>query len=336
MKAAVLYGPKDLRITEFPEPPMNDTSVKIAVSYCGLCGTDFHKYAGNPGARPVSYPVPLGHEISGVVVEIGTNVKNFKIGDRVTVDPNWSCGHCHYCHDGKQYLCENSRGVVKGMAEYICPPEQNVYHLPDTLSLQDASLTEPLACCVHGMDLLDLKLGETVVIIGLGAIGQLMLQLCKHASAGNIVVIEPIEEKREIAQKLGATLFINPTKEDPGDTIRCFGIPRVDKVIECVGLPATAEMALKIADRGATVLLFGVAGKNDVLPVNLYDAFYKELVIKTSYCSPATTSRSIALLNSGAIDTESSCYVIPLEDLIDEIQTRKLSRLGKVIVQINV
>ena len=336
MKAVVLYGPGDLRVSDFPEPPMTDTSVKIAVSYCGLCGTDFHKFAGKAGSRPVTYPVPPGHEISGIVVETGAAVRGFKKGDRVTVDPNWSCGYCRYCKNGKSHLCENSRGVVKGLAQYICPPQENVYRLPDNLSLRHAALAEPVSCCLHGMDLLDMKLGDTVAIVGFGAIGQLMLQLCRHASAANIVIIEPVEEKRELAMSMGAALFVNPLKEDPVDAIHRAGIAGVDRVIECGGIPATAQLALHIADRGATVVLFGVADPDAILPVKQYEIFQKELVIKTSYINPGTTSRAIALLASNAIDNDAaiSCVLTP-EDVPEEIKTRKYSRLGKVLVCIN-
>lgn len=335
MKAVVLYGPKDVRVTDFPESPLADDGVKVAVSYCGLCGTDFHKFEGKAGSRPVTYPVPLGHEASGIVVETGKDVKGFKKGDRVTVDPNWSCGYCRYCKNGKSHLCENSRGVVKGMAQYICPPQENVYHIPDSLSLLDASLAEPLACCLHGVDLLDVKLGETVAIVGMGAIGQLMLQLCKHTSAANIVVVEPVEEKRETAMELGATLFINPKTEDVSEALRKANIAGIDKVLECGGLSVTAQTALSIADRGATVVLFGVASPDTILPVNQYDIFYKELVIKTSYINPATTDRAIALLSSGAIDTKAAIsLVIEPEELVEELQSRKYSRLGKVVVRV--
>lgn len=333
MKAVVLYGPGDLRIADFPEPPMTDTGVKIAVSYCGLCGTDFHKFAGKAGSRPVTYPVPLGHEISGIVVETGSTVSGFRKGDRVTVDPNWSCGHCRYCKTGKSHLCENSRGVVKGLAQYVCPPQENVYHIPDHLSLRHAALTEPLSCCLHGIDLLDVKLGDTVAIVGFGAIGQLMLQLCRNASAASIIVVEPVEEKRELAMSLGADLFVNPVKEDPVEAIRTAHIAGVDKVIECGGIPETAQLALRIADRGATVVLFGVADPDAVLPIRQYDIFQKELTIKASYINPATTQRAIALLASGAVDVDASvsCVLKP-EAVVEEIKTRAFSRLGKVLV----
>lgn len=336
MKAVVLYEPKDVRVTEdFPVPTLAENAVKIAVEYCGLCGTDFHKYQGKAGARPVTYPVALGHEASGIVEQVGSAVTGVKPGDRVTVDPNWSCGHCYYCKNGKRHLCENSKGVVKGMAQYICPPEENVYRLPDGLSLLDAALCEPLSCCLHGIDLLNLREGESVAIVGFGAIGNLMLQLCRNAGASHIIVVETDETKRETAMKLGATLFLNPKTDDLKTEIEKAEIKCVDKVIECVGLPVTAETALNIAGKGATVVLFGVMSEDAVIPFKAYEAFRKELVIKMSYINPATTDRAIALLAKGQIDTEAAIgKIIEPEELSEELETRKYSKLGKVIVHI--
>ena len=335
MKATVLFGPKDLRVTDFNEPPLLDNGVKVAVAYCGLCGTDFHKFAGKSGSRPVTYPVPLGHEASGVVVETGKAVSNFKVGDRVTVDPNWSCGKCHWCHKGKRHLCRNSRGVVKGMAEFICPPEENVYHIPDSLSLRDAALAEPLSCCLHGIDLLNIKMGDVVVLIGMGAIGLMMLQLCVKASAGKIIVIEPIEAKRETALQMGATLFINPQTEDVTKVIHENGIECVDKVLECVGIVSTAQLALDVADPGATVVLFGVSDPGAILPVDLYKAFTKELTIKTSYVNPGTMPAAIDLLEKQAIKMDGFIQEIALEQLPEELKTKELSRKGKVVARIS-
>ena len=170
MKAVVYFGKHDARVSNFKEPPMGEDCVKIAVSYCGICGTDIHKFNGMGGSRPVIPPVVLGHEASGIVVDVGSKVTNFKVGDRVVADPNWSCSHCYYCKNGKTHLCENSRGVVKGFAEYICPPESNVYKIPDSLSMEHAALTEPLSCSIHGMDLAEVKTGDTVLIVGLSLI----------------------------------------------------------------------------------------------------------------------------------------------------------------------
>ena len=336
MKATVLFGPKDLRVTDFNEPPLLDNGVKVAVAYCGLCGTDFHKFAGKAGSRPVVYPVPLGHEISGVVVEVGKNVTEFKKGDRVTVDPNWSCGNCYYCKNGKRHLCSNSKGVVKGLAEYICPPKENVYLLPDSLSLTYGALTEPLSCCLHGVDLLDVKSGETVAVIGSGAIGALMIQILKSTGAGKIIAFDANDKKREIAKDLGAYAFINPVTENVEDAINNLGIECVDKVIECGGIPATASLALSVAGRGATVVLFGVSDPEAILPLKWYEAFTKELVIKTSYINPNTTGRAIAMLENGVINADKAISaVIDMTDVEKEISTRALSSQGKVIVKVN-
>jgi threonine dehydrogenase-like Zn-dependent dehydrogenase len=184
------------------------------------------------------------------------------------------------------------------------------------------------------MDQLDLHLGQTVAIIGMGAIGQMMLQLCHKASAGSIIVIEPVEEKRQLAMELGATLFINPNKEDVTATIRNAGIVCVDRVLECVGLPQTAAMALEVADHGATVVLFGVADRDAVLPLKLYEAFLKELTVKTSYINPHTTQRAIDLLAASAIKTQGLIQDLSMDQLPPDMETRALSRLGKVIVSI--
>ena len=334
MKAVILTGRHEAHLGEFTEPPMDANAIRVAVAYCGICGTDLHKFEGKSGSRPLRLPVPLGHEISGVVEEVGANVTRFRPGDRVTVDPNWSCGGCRMCKDGLTHMCENSRGVVKGMADFICPPQENVYPIPDSLSLRDAALTEPLSCCLRGMDLLDVRLGQSVVIVGMGAIGAIMVQLCKRACAAEIIVIEPVEEKREKAFALGATRFINPMKDDPAAAIAAMGIGNVDRVMECVGLPATITTALDVAGKCATVVLFGLCDPEKTVPFNQYAAFTKELTIRTSFINPHTTARAIALLASGVIDTDAviSAEIAP-EAVVDELRSRTLSRQGKVLVK---
>lgn len=333
MKALILRGKHDVHVGEFPTPEMNDDSVKIAIRYCGVCGTDLHKYEGISGSRPLTFPVPLGHEISGIVEAVGKNVRGIKPGDRVTADPNWSCGRCRFCRKGLVHMCENSRGVVKGMADYIAPPQENVYLIPDSLSLRDAALTEPLSCCLHGMDLLDLKLGETVAIIGMGAIGSMFVQLCKSASAGKVIVIETDEGKRDMAFRLGATDFINPAKENPAEVLEQKGIS-VDKVLECVGFPATVNSALDVAGKGARVVLFGMGDASRPVPINTYQAMVKELDIQTSFLNPHAMQRSLDLLEQGAIDTQAVVSKeMTAEELIEELKNRCWTRKGKVIVK---
>ena len=335
MKALVLYGPYDLKIAEFPAPALTDDGVRIAVQYCGLCGTDMHKYHGRSGSRKVTYPVPLGHEISGIVEAVGKDVTDFKVGDRVTADPNYSCGKCYYCRNGLTHMCENSRGVIKGMAEYVCPPACNVYHIPDSLSLRDAAMTEPLSCALHGIKQLDVQLGNSVMIIGFGAIGNMMLQVLRHMKAGPIIVVETVDGKRETAARLGADLFINPITENVEEKLTEAGIRNVDRVIECVGAKSAVESAFHYAGKCATVVLFGVGDDSDPPAYYGYEAFQKELTIRNSFINPHTTQLAIDMLTDGRVIVDDFLSaVVSLEEMCEEIRSPALSRNGKVIAKI--
>lgn len=334
MKAVVLYGPKDVRLGDLPTLPLHAGEVRVKVAYCGICGSDFHKVSGKKNTRPIQYPVALGHEISGIVAEVGPDVTDFQVGDRVTVDPNWSCGHCDACKSGKRSLCSHSKGVVKGMAEYVISPQENVYRLPDSLSLRTAALAEPVSCCLRGLDLLDVHVGDRVALIGLGSIGAMMLCLLHRAGAGEIVVIEYNEERRRLAMELGATVFF-PSSEETA--IREYADTHpIDRVIECVGNASAQSTALTVAGRGATVVMFGVSDSAMTLPVSFYDAFVKELTIRTSFINPCTTLRAIRLLSANMIDADRIiARVISPDEAVEEFQTPKYSRLGKVLVQMD-
>ena len=336
MKAGVYYGVEDFRVAEFPEPELKEDGVKIAVKYCGVCGTDVHKFHGQCGSHPMKPPVPLGHEVSGVVVETGKHVTHFKVGDRVVADPNWGCGACFFCKNNMPHMCENGKGVVKGFAQYICPPESNVYHIPDHLSLREAALAEPLSCCLHGMDLLDVKLGDVVVVIGMGMIGSMMVKLCSIAGASHIIVIETQENKRESAKDYGATLFINPNVENVETVIAQNGIQNVDKVMECVGAKVTMRTAFEVAGKCATIVLFGLGKEGEAIDFYPYEAFRKELTIRASYVNPHTMERAVRLLSSNQFSA--SMFIskeIQLEEAEEELRTQKDSRYGKVLVHIS-
>ena len=333
MKAVVLYGKEDVRLADFPVPEMTPTSVKVAVEWCGICGSDLHKFEGKKNTHPIHYPIPLGHEISGYVAEVGSDVKNFKVGDAVTVDPNWSCGHCYYCQKGQPSFCQSARGVVKGMGQYWVSPQENVYHLPKGLDLRTAALTEPLACCLHGMDLLAIRPGENVALVGFGAIGSMMLPLIRRAGAAKIVVAESNPDKREKALRMGATHFVDPRDEQAIDAIAAE--LNIDRVMECVGVSAAQQTALRLAGKGATVVFFGVSDEKDVLPLSVYEAFAKELTLKTSFVNPHTTQRAIEILSAGWLDPqEIIAKELAMDEVAEELKTRRYTRQGKVLVKI--
>ncbi|MDD4371079.1 MAG: zinc-dependent alcohol dehydrogenase family protein [Anaerostipes sp.] len=335
MKAVVLEGKESVRVGEFKDPVLEKGSVKVEIAYCGLCGTDVHKFQGKGGSRPVTYPVPLGHEASGVVCEVGEDVTEYKVGDRVTIDPNWSCGHCYYCKEGITHMCENSRGVSKGLAEYVCAPQENIYKIPDEVTLKEAALTEPLSCCLHGMDLLDVKLGDTVAIIGMGSIGSIVLELCKKASAGDIIVIEANEEKREKAMAMGTTLFVNPLKENVMEKIEQAGIKNVNRVMECVGINDTIETALQIAGKKAIVVLFGLPDPKKDVPIKMRSILQREIEIRTSFLNPNTTERAIHILKNKDLDLSQIVSMeMPMENVPEELKSQEYMRNGKVIVKI--
>ena len=183
------------------------------------------------------------------------------------------------------------------------------------------------------MDLLDVHLGDHVLIVGMGAIGSMMVQLCRLAGAAHIVVVEPQREKKELAVKLGATMFLSPDDDFIG--ILQQEQLHISRVMECVGLKATIEDAFRYAGKCATVVLFGLGDPQHPAVFDQYSAFQKELTIKTSFVNPHTTQRAINLLSAKAIDCDAIISrIMPLEDVVEELRTQEWFRKGKVIVKI--
>ena len=338
MKAAVFYGKENLKIEELAMPEITCAdSVLIKVKACGVCGTDMHIFDGDEGAAATPAGTVLGHEFAGEVMAVGDGVRSVKVGDRVCVDPNWLCNSCDYCREGIGHFCEHMNGIGTtmngGFAEYCVIPESQVYAFGQNTTYAQAAMTEPVACCLHGMDMCDIQQGAAVAVIGGGMIGLLMLQLAKLKGAATLILIEPIKEKREIAQKLGADITIDPLNEDVSAVIRGHGITRVSTVIECVGKTATMEQAIAIAGKKSTVMLFGLSKPDDKIAVKPVEIFKKEIVIKASFINPYTQKRALSLIDSGKIDVSSMIYkTISLEELPVVLADKKARSLGKYIV----
>ncbi len=337
MKAGVFYGKESLIIEDLKMPQPNDDEIVIKVMACGICGTDIHIFDGDEGAASTPKGTVLGHEFSGIVTEIGKNVKNINIGDRVCVDPNKLCGSCYWCRNAIGHFCENMVGIGTtvngGFAQFCKVPESQAYKFSDSLPFSEAAMTEPVACCLHGMDLCDIKTDDTVLVIGGGMIGMIMIQLARVSGAAKIIAMETQEDKCGILTGLGADLVINPINEDVSEILSENGIERVSKVIECVGKTATMEQAIKLAGKKATVMLFGLTAPNDEIRIKPFEVFKKELTIKASYINPYTQKRALEMIESGRIDVSSMIYEkIPLERLPDVLADKELRRKGKFIV----
>ena len=339
MKAAVYHGPGDLRVEEVPVRKLKDNEVKIQVKYCGICGTDIHIFHGDGGCCDVTPPLVPGHEFSGVVAEVGSKVKTVKVGDRVTGDPNDMCGECYFCKSGMQHFCKNNIGVGTtvdgGFAEYVIMREKQVYKVSDDLSFIEAAMTEPISCCLHGIDLCNIKAGDTVLVIGGGPIGMIMMQLAKNAGASKVIMSEPVEEKREQALKLGATKTIDPLHEDV-EAVLAEYCENVNVVIECVGNVHTQADAVRFAGKGATIMYFGLAAPEESFPIRPDDIFKKELHITSYYINPYSFERAIQILESGTVELESLITnVVPLDDIADVFTKPEYRRTGKVMIQIS-
>lgn len=237
MRVARWYGGDDIRIEQVPKPALSGLEVRIRVAVCAVCGTDVHSLAGKfPLTAP---PCVLGHEFSGTVAEIGPQVTRVQVGDRVAVEPGVVCHSCWYCRNGQEHLCTSRQMSPGGFAEYAVVPESVVWRLPDALSLETAALAEPMACAVHAVDQAQLRSGSTVAILGAGAIGLSLLQLCRLSGAATTVVLEPDAGRRDLALRLGADLAVDPLETNAVEAIRSVTDGRgADAVFEAVGLLA--------------------------------------------------------------------------------------------------
>lgn len=339
MKAAVYHGTEDLRVEDVEVRDLKDNEVLIQVKYCGVCGTDVHIFHGDGGAFAVNPPLIPGHEFSGVVAKVGANVTRVKVGDRVSGDPNDMCGECYFCKNGKQHFCTNNIGVGTtvdgGFAEYVIMREKQVYKFSENLSFLEAAMAEPISCCLNGIDLCNIRQGSTVLIIGAGPIGMIALQLAKYSGASKLILSEPVEEKRNIAKKLGATKVIDPIHEDVQAELDAY-CENVDVVIECAGNIHTQEDAVKFAGKGATVMFFGLVGPEDSFPLKPDMVFKKELKITSSFINPYTFERAIAVLESKTLKFDDIITnIVPLEQIQDVFTKPEYRRTGKVMIEIS-
>ncbi len=228
MKAALWYGKNDVRVEEIKEPKVEKGTVKIKVKWCGICGSDLHEYLGGPIFIPVENPHPLsknkapvvlGHEFSGEVVELGEGVNNFKIGDRVTVEPIVACGTCPACKEGKYNLCENLGfhglcGSGGGLAEYTVFPQEFVHKIPDSLSYEKAALIEPITVAIHSLRVGSFLTGQTALVLGAGPIGLATIESLKAAGASLVIVMQRKSIRQEYAKRSGADIVLDPNEID--------------------------------------------------------------------------------------------------------------------------
>ena len=338
MKASRFLGNKTFAVADLPTPHAGPGELVLRNQVCGVCGTDVHIYHGEPGSADVNPPVVLGHEYSGEVVEVGEGVTGFAVGNHVTVDPNIYCGHCAYCQNGKKQLCPSMEaiGVTRdgGFAQYSRIPASQAFKLEPTVPWEAAAMAEPLACCLHGIDLAGIQVGDKVCVVGGGAIGLLMVQLAKLSGASQIVLSEPNEKRRQVGLQLGANAALDPTRPDAQEAFAQVLGGGANVVIECVGNVPAVKSAFQFAGKGATVLLFSVPKVDATFDLPLFDVYKKELTIKGSFVNPDTHARAVALINSGKVDFGPIItHRFPLDQLPEAIAMQMSDASIKVVVE---
>jgi L-iditol 2-dehydrogenase len=335
MKAVRLeaIGELFLRQVEKPVPGPDDLLVRVEAS--GICGTDRHLLHGE---FPCTPPVTLGHEFCGIVEDVGSAVQGFRTGMRVTGDPNIVCGRCVHCHAGRINLCRNLRAIGihrdGGLAEHVLVPQKQAHELPLSLKPTHGAFCEPLACCLHGIDVAQIKAGSSVVVLGGGVIGLLTVQLARLAGATRVILSTRQASRRMLAEEIGATASVDPTA---GDVIAAIAGPEgllpggADVVIECAGVAETMEQTVHLARPGGTIVILGVMPQGAKIAIEPFDILFRELRILGSFINPFVHRRAADLVVSGVLHLDPLISrQIPLDEVPDVI--RNPPRPGEVKV----
>ncbi len=315
MKAAVYYGPGDVRVEEVEKPRAGRGELVVKNVVTLTCGTDLKMYVrGHPYVKP---PVIMGHEFAGVVDEVGDGVDWVREGDQVVAVNSAPCGHCIYCRLGKFNLCENLDETIIGFtvdgayAEYVKLPSRivtfNLYHLPKGVEPEEAALLEPFACVVRGQRLINVELGDVVVVVGAGAIGLMHMLLAKHSGAGKIIIADVNWNRLKFAEKLGADVVVNSSEEDVSSRVlgETNGVG-ADLVIEAVGLPETWEQTQRLVRKGGKILLFGGPPKGTKFSADTYIIHYGEIRVQGSFHhTPQDVYTTLRLIESKRLPLKS-------------------------------
>jgi L-iditol 2-dehydrogenase len=308
MKAAMLHGVKDLRVEDVDVPGVGIGEVLVKIKAATTCGTDVKIYQRGYVEKIIKLPTIFGHEWAGEVVEVGGNLDWPKKGMRVRAGNSAPCLHCNMCQKGKYNLCENMIWLWGAYAEYIKVPARtvlvNMQEIPSHVSFEEAAITEPLACVLHGVEEANVKLGDTVAVIGAGPIGLLHLLTVKKMGAEKVVVIDLVDERLSVAKELGADETINAGKENAVEKVQQLtGGYGADIVIEAIGSPATWEQALRLARKGGTVLEFGGCPPGTEIKLNTEMLHYGELtVLGAFHTTPLHFRKALNLISSRTVD----------------------------------
>ena len=334
---AILVTPGTMKIQDAPMPEPKDDEVLLKVEYVGICGSDIHGFESGPFIPPKdpNQKIGLGHECGGTVVGVGSKVKKIKVGDRVNIEPGVPCGKCKFCLSGHYNICPdvdflatqpNYRGAL---TNYITHPESLTYKLPDNMDTMEGALVEPAAVGMHAAMEADVKPGKKIVNLGAGCIGLMTLQACRVMGATEIVVVDMIEKRLNMAKKLGAMEIINGGKEDTVARAKeILGDLGADIVFETAGARATAAQTTKLVMRGGRIMIVGTVPGDT--PVNFL-SINREVKIQTVFRYANNYPMTIEAISSGRFDVKSMVTDIYDYKDVQRAFEESLSRKSEII-----
>ncbi|RAG85923.1 alcohol dehydrogenase [Streptacidiphilus pinicola] len=327
MKAAVISAPGVVSVTTMDDPTPGPEDVVVEVAACGLCGTDLHILQGEFAP---TLPIVPGHEFAGTIVAAGGGVVGLAVGDRVAVDPSLYCHACHYCRQGRGNLCErwNAIGVSRpgAAAEFALAPAGNCVRLPEHVRTEDAALIEPLSCAVRGYDVLNSRLGSSVLIYGSGTMGLMMLELAKRTGASSVDMVDINPDRLATARLLGCSR----TAASPDELEQPRGW---DVVVDATGNERAIQDALGRVGKGGTYLQFGVADYAARATIDPYRIYNQEITITGSMAVLHSYERAADLFAAGVLDPQ--VFVSDRFDLADypvALQQFKEGKGRKILV----
>jgi len=319
MKVAMYYNNNDVRIEEMPVPEIGRNELLVKMRACGICGSDVMEWY-----RLKTAPRVLGHEMTGDIVKVGSEVKDYKVGERVFVSHHVPCGECKYCLNDQHTLCDTLHSTnfyPGGFSEYIRVPginvEKGTFVLPDEISYEEGTLIEPLGCVVRGMRIAGFKKGQTVLIIGSGITGLLHVKLAKAMGAKRIIATDINEYRLKKADEMGADLVLHARDDIEGEIRKINDGYLPDLVVTCTGAPPAMEQAINLVGRGGTILFFAPTEPGMDIPFPLFELWNRGITMVSTYAAaPRDIAEAIELLRSGTVEVDDMItHRLPLDDI---------------------
>lgn len=310
MKTLQLVAPRTIEARDMADPPdPGPREVLVRMRAVGICGSDMHFYSdGGIAGSDALYPMVLGHEPAGEIVEVGPGVEDVRVGMRVAVEPAISCGRCEGCRSGRHNLCDDSvfmggLQIPGSLREYAVVPARNVAVVPDEMTFADATVVEPLAVLLHTLELVKLQLGEAVAVMGAGPIGLLAVAVARLSGASSITVADRIPERLELAKRFGADAVVDYTTDSVSDAVLDMtGGRGAHVVVDAAAKPESVRNAIASARNGARVAVIGIPSEREV-GVSFWEAMGKELTFYIQKRSNNNDHEAIEMLKRGLIDT---------------------------------